>query len=153
MLYFFWGDNIKICKKCGEINEDRASFCKNCLSDSFIDYEEEVKENQLKINKKLKLKRKIQILSTLLYFALSIFLVIIRHNIQAIDVHLLFMSIFLVMFSFLAIIFTEEICKLRLMFYVDTDNISISDINIYVTKISGIIGYLLFIYLLFFEKI
>ena len=144
---------MKICKKCGEINEDRAYFCKNCLSDSFIDYEEEVKESQLKINKKLKLKRKMQILSTLLYFVLSIFLVIIRHNIQAIDVPLLFMSIFLVMFSFLAIIFTEEICKLRLMFYVDTDNISISDINIYVTKISGIIGYLFFIYLLFFEKI
>ncbi len=142
---------MKICKKCGEINEDGASFCKNCLSNSFIDYEEKVKENQLKINKKLKLKRKIQILSTLLYFVLSIFLVIIRHNIQAIDLPLLFMSIFLVMFSFLAIIFTEEICKLRLMFYVDTDNISISDINIYVTKISGIIGYLLFIYLLFFK--
>lgn len=145
---------MKICEKCNEVNEDGVSVCKNCLNSSFIDYDNYIKEENLKINNKLKMKRKIQIISTILYFVLSILLFIISSNIKPLDMVTLFLGGFTVILSFLLIVFTEEMCKLRLMFYVDINmsNIHISDFNIIITKLSGIISYLLFIYLLFFEK-
>lgn len=137
---------MKVCKNCNEIVEDSEVLCKNCLNTTFENYDDYKNYSLNQIRKNDTKKTILKILFWIIYFSILILSLFISYKNNKLDFNLIFLTILLFIFSFVSIVFTEELCKLRYIFVIDSDSINISDIYLYFIKF---LGFATYIYLIF----
>lgn len=137
---------MKVCKNCNEIVEDSEVLCKNCLNTTFENYDDYKNYSLNQITKNDTKKTILKILFWIIYFSILILSLFISHKNNKLDFNLIFLTILLFIFSFISIVFTEELCKLKYIFVIDSDSINISEIYLYFIKF---LGFATYIYLIF----
>ncbi len=137
---------MKVCKNCNEIVEDSEVLCKNCLNTTFENYDDYKNYSLNQIRKNDTKKTILKILFWIIYFSILILSLFISYKNNKLDFNLIFLTILLFIFSFVSIVFTEELCKLRYIFVIDSDSINISEIYLYFIKF---LGFATYIYLIF----
>lgn len=137
---------MKVCKNCNEIVEDSEVLCKNCLNTTFENYDDYKNYSLNQIRKNDTKKTILKILFWIIYFSILILSLFISHKNNKLDFNLIFLTILLFIFSFVSIVFTEELCKLKYIFVIDSDSINISEIYLYFIKF---LGFATYIYLIF----
>ena len=137
---------MKVCKNCNEIVEDSEVLCKNCLNTTFENYDDYKNYSLNQITKNYTKKTILKILFWIIYFSILILSLFISYKNNKLDFNLIFLTILLFIFSFVSIVFTEELCKLKYIFVIDSDSINISEIYLYFIKF---LGFATYIYLIF----
>lgn len=137
---------MKVCKNCNEIVENSEVLCKNCLNTTFENYDDYKNYSLNQITKNDTKKTILKILFWIIYFSILILSLFISHKNNKLDFNLIFLTILLFIFSFISIVFTEELCKLKYIFVIDSDSINISEIYLYFIKF---LGFATYIYLIF----
>lgn len=137
---------MKVCKNCNEIVENSEVLCKNCLNTTFENYDDYKNYSLNQITKNDTKKTILKILFWIIYFSILILSLFISHKNNKLDFNLIFLTILLFIFSFVSIVFTEELCKLKYIFVIDSDSINISEIYLYFIKF---LGFATYIYLIF----
>lgn len=137
---------MKVCKNCNEIVEDSEVLCKNCLNTTFENYDDYKNYSLNQIRKNDTKKTILKILFWIIYFSILILSLFISYKNNKLDFNLIFLTILLFIFSFVSIVFTEELCKLKYIFVIDSDSINISEIYLYFIKF---LGFATYIYLIF----
>lgn len=133
---------MKVCTKCGEINNDTDLICINCNSSNkfFIDYDEATLITEKNIAKKSKMKKNIFLILSIisiLFIGLLLFLNFIN---QTLSFDLIFRIVLLVAIGIVLIKFTGKIFLLTHIFSLkDLDEDQMSDMYDSYIKLIGFI--------------
>lgn len=133
---------MKVCTKCGEINNDTDLICINCNSSNkfFIDYDEATLITEKNIAKKSKMKKNIFLnlsIISILFIGLLLFLNFIN---QTLSFDLIFRIVLLVAIGIVLIKFTGKIFLLTHIFSLkNLDEDQMSDMYDSYIKLIGFI--------------
>ncbi len=133
---------MKVCTRCGEINNDTNLICINCNASNkfFIDYDEATLISEKNIAKKSKMKRNIFLILSIisiLFIGLLLFLNFIN---QTLSFDLIFRIVLLVAIGIVLIKFTGNISLLTHIFLLkDLDEDQMSDMYDSYIKLIGFI--------------
>ena len=133
---------MKVCTRCGEINNDTNLICINCNASNkfFIDYDEATLISEKNIAKKSKMKRNIFLnlsIISILFIGLLLFLNFIN---QTLSFDLIFRIVLLVAIGIVLIKFTGKIFLLTHIFLLkDLDEDQMSDMYDSYIKLIGFI--------------
>lgn len=141
---------MKICKICGEINEDGNLVCKNgdCLSKEFEDYEK-VKNNA---NNNLKRKEKLKSVLEKIIFVIYLMGVLIACMINFRDLSFsnIILTIVLGIVGIMCIKFTSLVFEIQHIFSLkDSSGDNMADIYESYLKVIGVLTLIYSVYLLF----
>lgn len=141
---------MKVCKKCGEINEDERTFCKNqnCLSREFTSYYELKNKSLNKLSKREGRKRALKFLVIGIYIVLFIISFIV--NFKNLSISSLIISIISAVVGFMLIYFTGLFFEIMHMFSLkDSSYENMSDMYDTYLKLGGVLSLIYSIYNLF----
>lgn len=141
---------MKICKICGEINEDGNLVCKNgdCLSKEFEDYEK-VKNNA---NNNLKRKEKLKSVLEKIIFVIYLIGVLIACmiNFRNLSFSNIILTIVLGIVGIMCIKFTSLVFEIQHIFSLkDSSGDNMADIYESYLKVIGVLALIYSVYLLF----
>lgn len=141
---------MKICRRCGEVNEDKNLICKNaeCFSREFDDYEKVSNDVKSNLINKDKLKKNLEIGILVVYFL--ILLIVGTFNFKELMLSKVIAAVALSIIGILCVKFTGFIFEIQHVFSLrDSNRENMSDMYDSYLKLLGILALIYSVYLLF----
>lgn len=141
---------MKVCRRCGEVNEDKNLICKNeeCFSREFDDYEKVSNNVKSNLRNKDKLKKNLEIGILVVYFL--ILLIVGTFNFKELMLSKVITTVALSIIGILCVKFTGFIFEIQHVFSLrDSNRENMSDMYDSYLKLLGILALIYSVYLLF----
>ncbi|MBS5967974.1 MAG: hypothetical protein KIB11_02460 [Clostridium perfringens] len=141
---------MKICKRCGEVNEDENLLCKNgeCLSKEFEDYEAIKNKAKNNLIRKEKLKSILEKAIFIIYLLVVLIAVIL--NFRNLSFSNIILTIVLGISGIMCIKFTSLVFEIQHIFSLkDSSGDNMADIYESYLKVIGVVTLIYSVYLLF----
>lgn len=141
---------MKVCRRCGEVNEDKNLICKNaeCFSREFDDYEKVSNDVKSNLINKDKLKKNLEIGILVVYFL--ILLIVGTFNFKELMFSKVIAAVALSIIGILCVKFTGFIFEIQHVFSLrDSNRENMSDMYDSYLKLLGILALIYSVYLLF----
>ncbi|MDZ4991568.1 hypothetical protein GNF80_01085 [Clostridium perfringens] len=141
---------MKVCKRCGEVNEDKNLICKNadCFSREFDDYEKVSNDVKSNLRNKEKLKKNLEIGLLVVYFLIILIVGVL--NFKELMISKVIATIALSIIGILCVKFTGFIFEIQHAFSLkDSSGDNMSDMYESYLKVLGILALIYSVYLLF----
>ncbi|HHD2752246.1 TPA: hypothetical protein ACOTG0_001017 [Clostridium perfringens] len=141
---------MKICRRCGEVNEDKNLICKNaeCFSREFDDYEKVSNDVKSNLRNKAKIKKNLETGILVVYFL--ILLIVGTFNFKELMLSKVIAAVALSIIGILCVKFTGFIFEIQHVFSLrDSNRENMSDMYDSYLKLLGILALIYSVYLLF----
>ena len=141
---------MKVCRRCGEVNEEENLICKNgnCFSREFDDYEKVSNDVKSNLRNKEKLKKNLEIGILVVYFL--IILIVGALNFKELMISKVIATIALSIIGILCVKFTRFVFEIQHVFSLkDSSGDNMSDMYESYLKVLGILALIYSVYLLF----
>lgn len=141
---------MKICRRCGEVNEDKNLICKNaeCFSREFDDYEKVSNDVKSNLRNKAKIKKNLETGILVVYFL--ILLIVGTFNFKELMLSKVIAAVALSIIGILCVKFTGFIFEIQYVFSLrDSNRENMSDMYDSYLKLLGILALIYSVYLLF----
>ncbi len=133
---------MKVCTKCGEINNDNDLICINCNASNkfFIDYDKAISISKKNIDIKNKIKKNTLLVLSIISISLILLLLFLNFRNQTLSLNLISKTIMFIIIGFILIKFTGKIFLLTHIFSLkDLDENQMSDMYDSYIKLTGFI--------------
>ncbi|EGT3617694.1 hypothetical protein FHH43_15925 [Clostridium perfringens] len=141
---------MKVCRRCGEVNEEENLICKNgnCFSREFDDYEKVSNDVKSNLRNKEKLKKNLEIGILGVYFL--IILIVGIFNFKELMISKVIATVALSIIGILCVKFTGFIFEIQHVFSLrDSNRENMSDMYDSYLKLLGVLALIYSVYLLF----